>query len=296
MTTSEESWQALFEPPERVNYATGVLLDADDFRDEQAYHRGRLARTLAYLHGSGTVAGLKVEWENPLQPGDDPEFPKGRVERLVVQPGVAIDRLGRIIEVPRAYCLRLDHWFESQPPDELQQGLHETGVVADVFIRFAACERGKTPAFVSGPFDALDAVTPARLRDAFQIDLVIRTEADLDANLPKDPWRELANADDPAQLQAAILDGKGWQEQLGRDEQGDLLPLPEHAVGQDATALFLARLVIAASPPTDEQPRPSRPDPVLVEVNNSARAFVYTTSVLRRWLERLTARVLELEN
>ena len=25
--------------PERVNYATGVLLQAEDFRDEQTYHR-----------------------------------------------------------------------------------------------------------------------------------------------------------------------------------------------------------------------------------------------------------------
>ena len=30
-------------PAERVNYATGVLLSADDFRDEQTYHRARLA-------------------------------------------------------------------------------------------------------------------------------------------------------------------------------------------------------------------------------------------------------------
>ena len=47
-------------PPERVNYATGVLLDATDFRDEQTYHRSRLARAFRYLVGFGTVAGLRV--------------------------------------------------------------------------------------------------------------------------------------------------------------------------------------------------------------------------------------------
>ena len=32
------------EGPDRVNYATGVLLNAEDFQAEQDYHRGRLAR------------------------------------------------------------------------------------------------------------------------------------------------------------------------------------------------------------------------------------------------------------
>jgi hypothetical protein len=39
------------------------------------------------------------------------------------------------------------------------------GVIADVFLNFVVCERGKTPAFASGPFDALDAIAPSRLRD-----------------------------------------------------------------------------------------------------------------------------------
>ena len=49
--------------PDRVFYAEGVLLSAADFEAEQAYHRGRLARALAALHGSGTVAGLRVIWQ-----------------------------------------------------------------------------------------------------------------------------------------------------------------------------------------------------------------------------------------
>jgi hypothetical protein len=47
------------ERPDRPFYATGVLLDAEDFLDEQTYHRGRLARALAYLHGTGTIAGSR---------------------------------------------------------------------------------------------------------------------------------------------------------------------------------------------------------------------------------------------
>ena len=59
------------EPPDRVFYATGVLLDAKDFQDEQMYHRARLARALAYAHSSGTVAGLRVEYQAPSEEGDD---------------------------------------------------------------------------------------------------------------------------------------------------------------------------------------------------------------------------------
>ena len=32
------------QPPDRVFYATGVLLDAEDFSAEQTYHRAQLAR------------------------------------------------------------------------------------------------------------------------------------------------------------------------------------------------------------------------------------------------------------
>src|SRR5256885_4865939 len=70
----------------RVFYATGVLLNAQHLdADQLDNHRG-LARALAYLHGSGTLAGLEVTWERA---------PGGRGERLVVEPGLALDRLQR---------------------------------------------------------------------------------------------------------------------------------------------------------------------------------------------------------
>ena len=36
----------LQEGPDRVNYAIGVLLGAEDFQAEQDYHRSRLAREM----------------------------------------------------------------------------------------------------------------------------------------------------------------------------------------------------------------------------------------------------------
>ncbi|MEZ5609648.1 MAG: hypothetical protein R3E45_04260 [Rhodocyclaceae bacterium] len=104
----------------RPHYATGMLLDAGDFADEQTYHRNRLARALAFvsgagarrlpealdpdtagaagLFGGGTLAGLRVR-----------QVPAAgeAVEEIRIAPGLAVDRLGRLVEVPRAVCLRL---------------------------------------------------------------------------------------------------------------------------------------------------------------------------------------------
>ena len=86
-----------------------------------------------------------------------------------------------LVEVPEAACIRLDRWYRSQEASRLALALHETlvlrdeeveegaeagavdvtldsAVIADLFLRFVPCERGKTPAFAAGPFDALDAV------------------------------------------------------------------------------------------------------------------------------------------
>ncbi len=265
---------------DRVFYATGVLLAADDFSAEQSYHRGRLARALAYLFGSGTVAGLRVDWKPALPPST--ELPDGQEELLQVHPGLAIDRIGRIIEVPRAACLRLGRWYDGQDPGELAAGLHPTpwdGVVADVFIRFVACERGKTPAFASGPFDALDAVVPSRLRDGYELELVIRKEAteQLPNLLPQDRWpREPA---DPAARLRAVQDAifDSWP----KDAENPRNPEPqlEYAPGQDQTSVFLARVVIPATAPETAGGRPAR-RPEDVTVDNYRRLFAYPARAL----------------
>ncbi len=46
--------------PSRVFYSLGRMLGVADFQADQNYHRGRLARALLQLCGTGTVAGLNV--------------------------------------------------------------------------------------------------------------------------------------------------------------------------------------------------------------------------------------------
>ena len=275
--------------PDRVSYATGTLLDAEDFSAEQNYHRGRLARALAYLHGSGTVAGLKVNYEPPAETGSAADLR----EELVVEPGVGLDRLGRIIEVPRAACIRLAPWYAGQDPDKLRQAFFEgveipahqengaevaahnvNGVVADIFVRFAVCERGKTPAFAAGPFDALDAVQPSRLRDGYKLKLFPRTERPLP--VPEQIWPT-----DRAAVQRQIFEV--WRRATARDEQNRLEPLREHLAGQDTTYVFLARVILPTNnlDELDEAGRPVR-TVERVEIINEMRPFVYSAAALAR--------------
>ena len=270
---------------DRVFYATGAMLDVGDFNAEQAYHRGRLARALAYLHGWGTVAGLRVSIDPAVPAAPDVE---GREETLVVSPGMAIDRLGRIIEVPRRACLRLDRWFEGQRATDngtdLRTALSAGTILADVFMAYVACERGRTPAFASGGFEALNAHSPSRLRDSYRLDLVIRPAT---APLPTNTWPDIFDAATAADRRTAIVEAilSAWREgtEFWDETKDGPNPLIEHKAGEDTTAVFLARVTIpAAAGPSGTPPVRSG----AATVDNSARPIVFTAG---RWLGQAAA-------
>jgi hypothetical protein len=214
------------------------MLNAEDFEDEQTYHRGRLARVLSFLHGSGTAAGLGVgingDPSDPAQPSVDPEHP----EEVRVKPGIAIDRIGRLIEVPRAACVRLQRWFSALPDDQLALAANGGNrVFADVYLRFAACPRGYTPAFAAGPFDALDATAPARIRDAYELRLALRGEDT--PPLPNDPFidlRSIPAAERRARLEQTLL--AAWDSAQAEDSS---VPV---TLARELNWVFLARVRI----------------------------------------------------
>jgi hypothetical protein len=296
---------------DRVHYATGILLAAEDFRAEQQYHRGRQARALRYLHGPGTVAGLHVTYEPEVAATEDTP---GREEQLWVDAGLAIDQLGRLIELRTARCIRLERWYDymsETAPDTLATARHTvtlqadrsnpdgtpalpeavdlTGVVLDIFLRFFVCEQGKTPAFASGPFDALDAVLPARLRDSAEVLLVPRT---VDApRYPVDPYAAIdegldaiADADERERtrrlrLRTVIFDA--WDEPDDPRARARPVEIPEQI---DSTSVFLARLVLPAGLPPASHTAPPRSAGEPVEIDNSNRLFAYTPRALAAWL------------
>jgi hypothetical protein len=286
-------------PPDRPHYATGMLLDAEDFLDEQTYHRGRLARALAFLSGGGTLAGLRVihRSRSSIPPVE---------EEIRVEPGIAIDRIGRLIELPRPACLRLQRWWDgwiSSDADTIRQAsyteispllsrraraeagtddrapLPDRALIADVYLRFIACPRGFTPAFASGPYDALNAVATARLRDAYELLLLPRPGLDAATpGLPSGPPSPPPDADPAtrsALLQDAVLANWPVRGRAGAPEA--LEPLSEHADGVDPTAHFLARLAL---PVTGDNPPARAGGGVLVD--NGARRFAASTQLLQR--------------
>ena len=115
-------------PALRVSYATGRMLGVEDFQAEQSYHRGRLARALFALHGTGTVTGLNVT--------SNLSTDLSQLE-IQVSPGIAIDRAGRILDVPVTVCIRPQAWLAGQTDSDLTLALKSGSLLVDVFATFA---------------------------------------------------------------------------------------------------------------------------------------------------------------
>jgi hypothetical protein len=264
------------EDPDRVFYATGILIDKDALQAEQDYHRGRLARALVVGGGSGTLLGLKVSYvQTPI-------------EEIAVSAGLAVDRVGRLVELPGDACIRLDRWYASltaadvrlYPSNTVSTVLGATvtfgAVIADVYLRFAACERGKTPAFATGPFDSIDAVAPSRLRDGWELKLVPRAEEGVPP-VPRNPWADLAGIAAPADRSRKLHDliVSGAPVDPGSDNAA--LPAPWQPTFRNG--VFLARVVLPAGAPATVGATPARTaDPV--QVIDRDRTFVYSTGAL----------------
>lgn len=263
--------------PERVNYATGVLLQAEDFRDEQTYHRSRLAKALAYGLGHGTLAGLAAH----APESDDNEL------HLRVEAGIALDRHGRLIELGEAWCTRLARWFAAQTTADLRSAIQRSprtplpvAVVADLFLSLADCGRGKTPSFAQGPFDALDALVPARLAEVPNLELVLRAEG------PPGPIPTAANhwpdaSSTPEARLAAVLGAYALGE--GEGVEGGLEPFAEHVGGHDPAAVLLARVAIPVTLAADAaaEVRPLLELARRVQVDNTVRPFIFLPG---KWL------------
>jgi hypothetical protein len=303
--------------PDRVAYANGALLGADDFAAEQSYHRGRLARALAYLHGTGTLAGLRVQVRPPV---DDDEDKEKAGEQVHVAAGVALDPAGRIVEVPDPVCTRLGRWLRATRPEDRAgaywdwprallagiaaesspgrvkdytgavQDAPEGVFVVDVFLRFHPCERGYTPAIAAGPFDALDAVAASRVRDGAELSLLLREEKAEVGGQPQAPplpgaqWPELPEGTPPEGRADAIREEilKGWREDEEFSTRVGGRRLREHALTQDGTEVFLARLVVPAL--ADGQERLHDRGKRVISVDNTSRRFVYSAGALARWI------------
>lgn len=117
--------------PMRNNYFDGKFLVARDFSDEQDYHRGHRQMHNAFLHGAGTVCGLRLI-QHPSE--------QCRREFLVIEPGLALDCCGQEIIVPERSLVRVRELIGNDEDLQAQlDGEHH------LFIAIQRCDSGAEP-------------------------------------------------------------------------------------------------------------------------------------------------------
>jgi hypothetical protein len=151
------------EPFRRVHYYGGRLLTAEDFAAEQEYHRGKRRLQNQLLLGMGRAAGLECHWS--------------RRKGLIVEPGVAIDCMGREIVVPAPQHVDVP---------SLEGRFH---------LAVAAAERGVMATPVPGSED----LVPAMIEEGFEL-LLLESPPGRGHKLRPDGRRRCCGEDHPVPL------------------------------------------------------------------------------------------------
>jgi hypothetical protein len=206
---------------------------------------------------------------------------------IEVTPGLAVDRVGRMIEVPRTVCIRVQPWLANQALADLNSFLSGgTGnVLVDVFATFVPCTQGVTPCFASqDDYSATDAFSSNRMLDSFAMQLVLRNDSN--PQLPQDPWDATGaiptGAITPAitqNLKQCILSLNAGPSSTPPFAMTGLAPA-EIPPGFDASSVFLARITIPATAGASGEP--PNFDLSNIAIDNLARLFLYPASLVAR--------------
>jgi hypothetical protein len=206
---------------------------------------------------------------------------------IEVTPGLAVDRVGRMIEVPRTVCIRIQPWLGNQPLAYLNSflGGGSGDVLIDVFATFVPCMRGVTPCFATqDDYSATDAFSSNRMLDSFAMQLVLRNDAS--PGLPKDPW-DAAGAAPTGEMTPAIAQSLK-QSILGANSGPASTPPfaatgptpPEIPPGFDPSSVFLARVTIPATAGAPGDPPVYNLNDIVID--NLSRLFLYPASLVAR--------------
>lgn len=150
------------DPPvfERNNYFCGKLMVERDFWADQLYHIGKHRLHTRFLHGSGTVCGLRVK--------SHPNCPD---LRLLVGPGLAIDSAGREIFLREREEVEIAALLETLPDAAPEQPPAAFYLCA----RYEECYTEDVPALFSECGCDAANCHPNRIRDGHRFALL--TEA-----------------------------------------------------------------------------------------------------------------------
>jgi len=150
----------------RNHYFYGKLMTARDFTDEQDYHRGKALRHNRYLHGWGTVCGLKVK-QHPN--------PACQSQYVVIEPGTAIDCCGREILVTREeyfdFRARLIELWKEQHGENAE--LDDKPHTLQICIRYNECETEEVPAVLGECGCDETACQPNRITEGYAFEVIL---------------------------------------------------------------------------------------------------------------------------
>src|SRR5260370_5570193 len=179
-------------PSERLNYFQGQFLTQELFELEQRYHREKRLQHNALLHGVGTVCGLKVS-EHPR--------PERRDRFVVIEPGLALDKYGREIWVPKPVYVSLDDSMAScaAPAGDDDDGRHLL-----ISLCYDECGADLTPS-LSGECACGDSQQePNRIRESYRVELqrvdAIPQRPALSPHRCRAEWAHTVSVDKPYRL------------------------------------------------------------------------------------------------
>jgi len=267
------------DPRKRVNYALGLVLGEDEFRQEQLYLRERDHRAVRALHGYGTVAGLAVTLG----------------EQLVVAPGLAVDPPGRFMCVSSPQCADLPAWLNAHRDEVLQHVGSSPGLPGHVDLYVVLCYRECATDKVPLPSEPCqsdeESMAASRLMDSFELKLVFERPApagELGGGLIQEAIREIVELED------FPLSGSPPDEPPGADDVRDLVAQwilkrrPELAtrpcLAADSACVLLARLGLELDLGEND-----RLVVLESEVDHDDRPLLLSTRFLQEWLIQLTA-------
>jgi hypothetical protein len=162
------------DPSKHVNYTQGMVLGADDFNQEFAFHNGRNEWLLRDLIGYGTTCGLRVSCDQT----------NGKTQ-VRVTAGAAVSPRGQMIRVCCDQCADLGAWLttnQDQVTAQLGSPLTST-LRLYVTLCYRECPTDQVPLPGEPCRSEAEAMAPSRLKSDYTLDFrfspPVQTEEDV---------------------------------------------------------------------------------------------------------------------
>ncbi|MGH2461021.1 MAG: hypothetical protein ACRDIY_19360, partial [Chloroflexota bacterium] len=146
-------------PNKRVNYAFGMVMGVDDFRQEQVHFEWKHRKSNLLLHGYGTVCGLHVD-AVALAGGTDVQIRVGK--------GYAISPLGNWIWVGEDQCAQLGLWLQ-QNQNSLSPPVGPGPHAVYVTLCYTECQTDLVPVAAEACASDQDTRAPSRILESFTL-------------------------------------------------------------------------------------------------------------------------------